>query len=383
MNTLLPPPPPIPTPAPVSAAPPAPGIPVPVWFVWACPCCQATLRTLTSATRGACPACGSLIEAPSPPAPTPASTSTAPGASPARRVLAWLRRHGLRVAVLGAVVAGVGLLARTLPWPRVFLGPATSATTAPPSVEDLQKKLAQFLKAPDWAAKRGHVLDAERLDRTGSAYYQGRDADEVHAGDFHPYSLPSLARTSGVAVLRAERPGRRPVLAVFRRSGNAWHLDWELFTQTYDEALPAFISAPAFPIRTFRTRLSRVFPASPENPVYAIEVSDILDPGQRITIQLPFGTPIMQSVASGLSGSAPQDATVEVCWARSTPDGAWEPMLQRLVCWGWHGLNGLPETAAPAPPAARGFITPAAAPLDSPPPPAENTAPATSSVASK
>lgn len=382
---------PAPLPGPALEQPSSPPAPVPPappgWFAWACPCCQATLRTVTTARRGSCPACGSLIEAPDPPAAPEGATTKASVAWPPAGVASWLRRHGwLSLAVGGALLAvsgGALLLARTQPWNWLLRSTAMGQSNQPPVTKGMREKLDRFLQAPDWAAKRTHVLDASRLDRSGAAYYQGRDPEEIKAADFHPWAMPGLHQQPDVAVLRADRPGRRPVLAIFRQADRGWHLDWEMFCQSYDEALPAFLATPSFPVRTFRTRLNRVFPADSTDGTFAVQISDLLDPGQRITMHLPTGTPIMQAIAGGLSGTQSREATVEVCWARPHADGDWVPMLQRLVCWGWHGLNGLPETAAPSPPPTEHFITPAAAPLSSPPPPAENVLTATPAVASQ
>jgi hypothetical protein len=376
--------------APTAVPAPAPAAHATDWFVWACPCCRATLRTLSTARRGSCPACGSFIEAPEPPAATavapapvaPAEAGTAPeapAASPRKRPL-WpaLAIGGLALAAAAAAF----LLIRAQPWQQVFGLGAASGDSRPPSAEQLRRQLDQFLQAPGWAAKSPLVLDAARLDMMGTAYYQGRDPDTIRAADFQPWSLPGLSSLAGVTVLRAERPGRRPIVAAFRQSGRGWHLDWELFTQTYDEALANFLSSPSYPIRTFRTRLHRVFPDNAPENTYCVQVSDPFDPGQRITVDLPMGTPIMNAVASGLPGTTPREATVEVCWARPQPEGAWVPMLQKLVCWGWLGLNGSPEPGTPAAPANDRFLTPAAAPIGSPPPPAESTL-ASATVASR
>jgi hypothetical protein len=273
---------------------------------------------------------------------------------------------------LSVVGGGALVLARTQPWTRLLGSVSPALSNQPPSTQELREKLHRFLQASDWAGKREHVLEAARLDRIGAPYYQGRDPEEIKAADFQPWAMPGLDRLKGVAVLRAERPGRRPVLAIFRQADRGWHLDWEMFSQTYDEALPGFLAAPSYPLRTFRTRLTRVFPQDAPDGVFAVQITDLLDAGQRLTVHLPTGTPIMKSIAGGLAGTAPREATVEVCWARPDPDGAWEPVLSRLVCWGWHGLNGLPEATTPAAPATNHFITPMEAPLSSPPPPIEN-----------
>lgn len=367
MKTLLDPPAPARPAAGTAAAPRPQETAAPDWFVWACPCCQVSLRTVATARRGACPACGSLIEAPEIAA-TAAPPPARKGAGP------WLRRHGLKTLALAGAALGLGLLVRALPPPAATPGLSDPRADAPPSTEALRQTLDRFLRAPDWAAKRAFILDAPRLEPVGSVYYQGRDADEVQAADFHAFPAPGLAGVTGVAALRAERPGRRPVLALFRHRGRAWQLDWEFFTQTYDDALPAFIATPAFAHRTFRTRLNRVFTTASEDPSFAVEIADVLDPGQRITFRLPPGTPIMGIIASGLVEGSPRDATVEVCWAQPEPGGEWVPLLQKLVCWGWLGLNGQPEPAVAAGPPANGFSRPAAAPLDSAAPAAETAA---------
>lgn len=389
---------PLPAQLPPPAAAPSVAAVAPGWFAWACPCCHATLRTLSTARRGACPACGSFIEAPEPPA-AAAPLAVAPAANTARlrgamrrasgfatRLATWTGRRWRALVLVGLTVtlgAGALRMVSTRPWSRLLGGAGRATSTAPPTPETLRKKLDGFLQAPDWAAKREHLLNSSQLDRLGTAYYQGRDPDEIKAADFHPWDMPGLSRLQGVTVLRAERPSRRPVLAVFRQVDGDWRLDWELFSQTYDEALPAFLAAPSYPLRTFRTRVNRVFSDAPTDGTYAIQLSDLLDPGQRVTVELPAGTPIMRTIAGGLSGTAPRDATVEVCWARPDPEGAWVPMLQRLVCWGWDGLNDLPESVAPASPATERFIIPSAAPDSAPPPPAENAVRPTGTIASQ
>jgi hypothetical protein len=349
---------------------PGPDPGAPVGLVWCCPCCRATLRTVASATRGACPACGSIIEAPAasqPASPLPPAPSTHLPVWKRRPCRASLIRAGLIVALL---VGGVALV-RTQPWRPILDGFSRTSDRQPPSTEDFRQKLQQFLDARDWAAKRQLVLDAPRVDRRGAAYYAGRDPDEIQASQFQPWTLPGLERAAGVTVLRAERPGRRPVVAIFRQTGGDWHLDWEMFTQTYDEAMPSFLAAPSFPLRTLRARLNRVFPTSSTQGTCAVQITDVLDPAQRLTVELPVGTPIMKSVAGGLAGTTTREATVEVSWARPEPDGPWVPQLQKLVCWGWQGLNDLPELPTPAAPAQDRFTTPAQAPFASPPPQAE------------
>lgn len=385
--------------APVHAPPPSAAPVATDWFAWACPCCHATLRTLSTARRGNCPACGSFIEAPAPPAAAagpavapPPTIASRPRVAMrlvmglANRLASWSGRRWRALVLVGLTVtlaAGAMRIRSARPWTRFLGGSSSAPSTAPPPPEALREKLEKFLQAPDWAGKREHLLNMSQLDRLGAAYYQGRDRDEIKAADFFPWTMPGLSRMDGVTVLRAERPARRPVLAVFRQVDGDWRLDWELFSQTYDEALPTFLAAPSYPLRTFRTRLNRVFSDAPTDGTYAIQLSDLLDPGQRITVHLPTGTPIMRTIAGGLSGTAPRDATVEVCWARPDPAGEWVPMVQRLVCWGWDGLNGLPESAAPANPAIEHFITPSAAPHSSPPPPAENAVRPTATIASQ
>lgn len=373
MSALLEPP--APPTAPAVAPAPTPAASTTDWFVWVCPGCRATLRSVSTARRGTCPACGSLIEAPKAPG-APADSAAHPAPVPSTAAAPRARRPLWPSPAYGgpalAAAAAVFLLIRAQPWQRSPGRTADSGDTRPPSADYLRRQMDQFLRAPDWTAKSPLVLDATRLDSLGSTYYQGRDPDTVRAADFQPWSLPGFSGTPGVTVLRAERPGRRPVVAAFRQSGRDWRLDWELFTQTYDEALPEFLASPSFPLRTFRARLHRVFPhQAPEN-TYSVQVSDPFDEGQRITVDLPMGTPIMHTIASGLPGTAPRQATIEVCWSQPEPGGAWVPMLQRLVCWEWLGLNGSPEKTTPAPPANDRFLIPPAAPFSAPPPPAES-----------
>jgi hypothetical protein len=257
------------------------------------------------------------------------------------------------------------------PWHRSGVAHSSPTQVPPPSTETLRQKLHHFLQARGWPAKRAHVLDATRLEAAGSAYYDGRDPEELAASAFQPWSPPDLPPSPDILTLRAERPNQRPVVAFFRRSGSDWLLDWETFTQTYDEALPQFLAKPAFPIRTFRARLSRVHPASPTPGTCSIQITDILDPSQKVLVDLPLGTPIMHTISAGLATSTSRDATVELSWSLPDPDGPWVPQLQNLVCWGWHGLNGRPELAPEAPPTPGHFISPTAAPLSSPPPPSE------------
>lgn len=367
-------------------------------FVWACPCCHAALRTVASARRGSCPACGALIEAPqapSSPAPEPTADSPAdageskrtPGLHRLVGLCSCLPHRGrqiLTIALLATLsIGGSCWLALSVPWSRLFPPPSAALARQPASPDFLRAKLHRFLQAPDWATKRAFVLDASRLHHAGTAYYQGRDPDLVSARDFQPWELPGLDRKTGVAVLRADRPGRRPVLAIFREADGDWYLDWEMFCQTYDEALPAFLAQPSYPLRVFRGRLTRVFDDAAPTNAYTVQLRDPLDSGQSITLQLPQGTPIMRSVAGGLTSPASRDATVEVCWARPDPEGDWVPVLQRLVCWGWDGLNGLPEVNTPASPTHHPFSLPTQAPHDAPPPAPENNLAAASTASTK
>jgi hypothetical protein len=231
----------------------------------------------------------------------------------------------------------------------------------PPTLE-LRMVLNQFLRERTWMGKRQVVLEPGRLDALGRAYYLGRDPDEIRATDFLPVHLPEIRSAAGVHALRAHRPGHRPVVALFKRVGSAWKLDWEMFTQTYDETLPRFVTEPGFAMRTLRTNVSRTFaPAGGAPTGYLIEISDCLDPGQRIELALPAGTPLMQEIAAGLETVRQRPATVEVCWVRLTPDGDCVPALQRLVCWGWRGVTGQPVPAAPAV-EAHEFVLPPSAP---------------------
>ncbi|MFN0130618.1 MAG: hypothetical protein ACKV19_28485 [Verrucomicrobiales bacterium] len=365
-------------------------------FVWACPCCHAALRTVASARRGSCPACGVLIEAPQAPstaapeltADSPADAGDTKSTHGLHRLVGLCSclphrgRQILTVSLLATLsLGGSCWLAQSVPWSRLFRPQSTTLARKPASPDFLRAKLHRFLQAPDWTTKRAFVLDASRLRRAGTDYYQGRDPDIVNARDFQPWEMPGLDRKAGVMVLRADRPGRRPVLALFREAEGDWYLDWEMFCQTYDEAFPAFLAQPSYSLRVFRGRLTRVFDdTAPEN-TYTVQLRDPLESGQSITLQLPLGTPIMHSVAGGLTSPASRDATVEVCWARPDPAGDWVPVLHRLVCWGWDGLNGLPEVHTPASPAHPPFSLPTQAPHDVPPPTPEDSL-ATASTAS-
>lgn len=379
---------------PVSAIPSAqpslqsvPSVLAPDWFVWACPCCQATLRTLSTARRGNCPACGSLIEAPEPPAaaptPPPATSQNIPSRIP--RWLANWRRALVPAGVaaaLGIVGTSALMVVRAQPWKRLGFGPPSPAAIRPPTTEELKQQLDAFVRANGWPAKRAFILDPERLEARAREYCQGRDPDTLTTADFQTWSTPGASPKSGVLALRAERPGHRPIIAAFGPTKQGWKLDWELFTQTYDESFPQFLANPAFPIRTFRAKVQRVFdPPAPENAL-ALAVSDPLDAGQRVVVHLPMGTPIATDVTRGLPDTRERPATVELCWARPTPDGEWVPMLQRLVCWGWNGLTGRPEPGIPAADANERFTLPSAPPLASAPPAAESIAAATTPPAS-
>ena len=367
----------VPAPQPPPDVAPAP--PGADWFVWACPCCQATLRTLTSARRGNCPACGSLIEAPEPPAAAAPSPEPQPPA-PAR-LSQWISRGrrallplGLATAVGLSATTGV-LILRNQPWKRLAFLRGTPAATRPPTNEELKQHVGAFVHANGWSAKRAFILDASRLETRGRAYYVGRDPDSLNLADFQPCPLPGVASKSGVIALRSERPGHRPVVAAFGPSNGGWKLDWELFTQTYDQSFPQFLAAPAFPIRTFRAQVQRVFDSPAPEKTLALAVSDPFDEGQRVVVHLPMGTPIAADVTKGLPDTRQRPATVEMSWARPTPDGDWVPVLQRLVCWGWNGLTGRPDPGTPAPEANQRFTLPSAPPLASAPPAAESAAP--------
>jgi len=310
--------------------------------VWACPCCRVTLRLVTTAARqGACPACGSFIEAPE-------SATSATSAPPAT--------HQRNAFALAGAILFFGLAATLTPgflsaFSRSSAPGAAAhlARPAPPAPAFLQTSLDRFLQAPDWPAKRPLVLNAYRLESAAAGYYNGRDPEEIAATDFHPCALPGLAGLDGVAALRADRPGRRPVLAILRQAGDTWLLDWEIFTQTYDDALTSFLTTPSFAHRTLRCRLARTFSPNRGEPGLAVEMSDPLDQGQRLTFHLAMGTPLMQTLAQGLTGTSPREATVTACWARPELEGEWTPLLQDLVCWGWQGLH-TPAAALPAPP---------------------------------
>jgi hypothetical protein len=346
--------------------PPPPDAPAPaVGIRWKCQSCGAALNALQPGQQGPCPSCGTVVRAPLQPQRfsfTPAGEAVPlPAAAPPERSR-WKWVAG--VAALGAAAAIVTAGALWVRQPGV-LAKLTSNQAAVPAEEEVEAVLDRFLREPAWAGKRAYLLEPERLDPVGAAYYTGRDPDEISAASFAPVHLPETRGFEGVRALRADRPGGRPVIALFKRSGGSWKLDWEMFTQTYDQTLSRFVAEPDFAIRTLKARLSRAFAPAGSAGGFLVEVSDFLDRGQRIEIEVPVGTPLMKDIAAGLDGTTERPVTVEVCWIKPRADSGCVPAVQRLVCWGWRGVTGQPVPAAPAV-EAREFILPASAPRDIP-----------------
>lgn len=357
-----------------SPAPPNHPTSAPPVHSWSCPCCHATLRSEGAPRRGSCPACGSIIEPPATEGAVTAATATASGtgantpppiARPAEKTPAP-HKNQPRLFILSGLTALL-VLAALAAWKAssglTAARPAAVTATMPPRLEELRSILSGFLQADTWAAKRAFILDSHRLNATGTAYYDGRDPEEITAADFQPYTLPSQTGLSGSATgsatLRAVRTGRPPVLAIFHQVGTRWQLDWEIFTQTHDDTVSTFLHTPSFVHRTLRVRLGRVFNQPGPASTLAVELIDLLDLGQRITFHLPVGSPIARTLADGLSGGSTREAIVEVCWGRPQSDGPWVPILHRLISWGPSGLHS-ELSAGPTPPTAPAIVPPSA-----------------------
>jgi hypothetical protein len=262
------------------------------------------------------------------------------------------RQFWSKVRAMAAIVvllAGLGLLVVSIWFGHRQLGAENVLTTSKvaPRVSVADHPLGclgRFLQATTWDDRRACVVNPDRIDKAANAYYQGRDPDEIRPSDFKACAPAALRGVPEIATFQALRGERRPVLAAFRRVNGQWKLDWETFAQTYDERFSDFIRHPDFKMQTFRARVERVFPVQGKSDAFRVAVCDELDASQRIEVELTAGSLLRDRVAAGLVANPSRPATVEMCWYQSSEDGGWQPALQNLICWGWCGLTGEPES---------------------------------------
>ncbi len=304
----------------------------------------------------------------------------------ASRTFAWL--------ALGAAAIGFGLVGSAYFMAddarREAEEPRPAAASAS-NQQRLRQTLAAFLSARTAGEKSRHVLCAEALNARIATYYAGRDPEELDIASFREMTPAEFPVDAAQAVfLKATRPGGRPVVAAFAPDRHGWKLDWELFTQTYDESFRRMLARPSLAVGTFKVKLQRHH-ADGANRALCLAVVDPFDAGQRVIVELPEGSIIRGRVLEGLRDREEAAATVELRWSQPGADGTWKAELQRVLCWGWRGLaeeadtrvaaverreeSGIPGIVAPGTPLAR------AGSPDAPDAPASVAAPASAPTA--